>query len=145
MKTKPFSFKYVVCQKENRTSFRRQRICSGKCKEDYYKREYIISGKSDYPSYNVGAIAELAVSVDLMKKGFSVFRAVSQASYCDLIAINTTTKVKLELEVRTGYKNMKGVISFPKHLSKYDNGNVTGFAIMDRKTGKIHYYNLENK
>ena len=52
-------------------------------------------------SGTVGAIGELMVSVDLMKKGYEVFRALSPSCSCDLAILKD--KKLLRIEVRTGY------------------------------------------
>lgn len=58
------------------------------------------------PSKNVspgtkGAIKELMVSVDLMNKGYQVFRAFSPQAPCDLIALKDGKC--LRVEVTTGH------------------------------------------
>jgi hypothetical protein len=55
------------------------------------------------PSGTVGAITELKVSVDLMSKGFHVFRALSPNAPCDLFAMKGGSQ--FEIEVRTAYRN----------------------------------------
>lgn len=87
------------CQKEfmgrNRKIF-----CSAGCGSKYYKRTStsILNGIA---TATVGAISELLVSVELMKRGFHVYRALSNSSYADIIAIKDG-KIN-EIEVRTGY------------------------------------------
>ncbi len=53
---------------------------------------------------DTGAISELRVCVDLMVKGYEVFRAISPASSCDLLVLHDGTKI-LRMEVRTAPKN----------------------------------------
>jgi hypothetical protein len=48
-----------------------------------------------------GAINELTVTVDLMKKGFEVFQAASPNSSCDLIALKNGYPVRIEVKGRT--------------------------------------------
>jgi len=50
-----------------------------------------------------GAIGELKVAVDLMSKGFGVFRALSPNASCDLLVIKDGKQ--FDIEVRTAYKN----------------------------------------
>mgnify|MGYP001577228583 CR=1 FL=1 len=47
-----------------------------------------------------GAISELRVCADLLQRGYEVFRSVSQATSCDLIALKDT--IFTRIEVRTG-------------------------------------------
>ncbi len=45
-----------------------------------------------------GAISELAVAVDLMYRGFEVFRALSPASSCDLIIYRDGKALRVEVK-----------------------------------------------
>ena len=50
-----------------------------------------------------------------MQQGWDVFRPLSPAGSCDLLAISPRTKRILRLEVRTGYRSpTSGIISFPR-------------------------------
>ena len=60
-------------------------------------------------SATTGAIAELYVAIDLMRKGYEVFRALSPASSCDLAILKERALVRVE--VRTGYRNKSGKVS----------------------------------
>ncbi len=51
-----------------------------------------------------GAASELIASVDLLKRGYAVFRAVSPHCPCDLVAMRDG--VCLRVEVRTGTLNL---------------------------------------
>lgn len=84
------------------------------------------------PTGTIGSVGELAVSIDLMCKGYTVFRALSPASYCDLIA--RKYDVLWHLEVRTGHL-LHDTLYFPKKRSE----GVTCFAIWDRSTGAVTY------
>jgi hypothetical protein len=57
------------------------------------------------PTGTVGAIKELRVSVDLMSKGFHVFRALSPSCPCDLFAIKDGKQ--FDIEVRSARRNPK--------------------------------------
>jgi hypothetical protein len=59
-----------------------------------------------------GAISELAASVDLMIRGYEVFRALSPHASCDLIAISPGSL--LRIEVRSARIGKHGGLSFPK-------------------------------
>lgn len=70
------------------------------------------------PNGTVGAVSELIVSVDLMRKGYHVFRALSAHCPCDLIAMDAGRVIRIE--VRTGIVNPTGSISYPRSgLSKH--------------------------
>lgn len=75
-------------------------FCSKKCR-DAFNGESIKS----YPGLKtskgtIGAISEMRVCVDLLLKGYDVFRAVSPSCSCDLIALKGDRKIRVE--VRTG-------------------------------------------
>lgn len=56
-----------------------------------------------------GAIGEMLVTVDLMRKGFDVFRAISPSCPCDLIALRGIQMVRVEVTKgrRTGIDGKK--------------------------------------
>lgn len=54
-----------------------------------------------------GAMNELYVASDLMRRGFEVFRALSPAASCDLVAIGTPARM-YRVEVKTGYIKENG-------------------------------------
>lgn len=100
----------------------------------------------------VGAISELIVCADLLKKGWEVFRTVSQSCSCDLIVIKN--KKILRIEVRTGryrspyntgtyfkeYKNIlpkQSMFHYPVKQKDMDNCDI--FAIVTLIDGKVHY------
>ena len=66
------------------------------------------------PSGTVGAIQELKVGIDLMQKGFHVFRALSPSAFCDLLAFKDGSQ--FDIEVRTATRHSPtGKLSYPKH------------------------------
>ena len=65
----------------------------------------------------VGAVHELLVSVDLMRRGFYVFRALSPAGPCDLVAIAKDEMYRIE--VTTGVRTLAGTLSFRKKSDRY--------------------------
>lgn len=81
--------------------YRRKRFCSTKCsRKKYYHLNYTPSTQEHLGRSTVGTISELRVAVDLLEKGYEVFRALSQHASCDL-AILKDNKL-LRVEVRTG-------------------------------------------
>lgn len=80
----------------------------------------------------LGALTELIVSVDLMKKGYEVFRALSPHCSCDLLAMKQG--VVLKVEVRTARRRFPGGIYYPK-------SKVIGvqIAAVTHDDGVIHY------
>ena len=89
-------------------SNRRQRygakFCTNKCSYQHQKEKYVRYRTNDSVSHiTVGAISELFVAVDLMKRGYHVFRSLSSACPCDL-AILKDDKTLIRVEVTTGRK-----------------------------------------
>jgi len=74
-------------------------------------------------SSTMGAIGEYAVSIDLMARGMSVFKAASPASSCDLVILSGNVAVRFE--VRTGHRSATGKILYPHP---------------DRDAGRLDYY-----
>ncbi len=114
-----------------------QKYCSKSCKGKKYRK----SEKFIYDHLNngqIGAMNELLVCTELIRKGFDVFRSVCPTCFCDVIAIKKN-KI-LRVEIRTGSKNEStGTLMFPtkeKHRDKIDL-----FAIV---VGKKIYY-LDNE
>jgi len=110
------------------------KVCSEKCRQ---KRRGKIFGKySEFslPTPTVGSIGEMLIAVDLFKKGYAVFRALSAACFCDLIAIKNNKSIRIEC--RTGYRNMNGKINFPTNV----HGEIDIFAVQIISEGIIAYF-----
>src|SRR5208337_2252007 len=72
-------------------------------RERFYKENY--SGTApNLCRATIGAVSELEVAADLMRREFEVFRALSPAASCDLIAIREGRI--LRIEVRTAYDSI---------------------------------------
>lgn len=67
-------------------------------------------------SGKVGAVGELIAAADLLNRGFDVYRAVSQSSGCDLIAVRGTQC--LRIEVRVGQILRNGKVEYRKRDSE---------------------------
>jgi len=81
------------------------KTCSKTCatrreKALFYYSSGVVLG---IPRSTVGALSELMVCVDLMRRGYHVFRAVSYHCPCDLIVLNE--EQFLRVEVRTVYRS----------------------------------------
>ena len=84
------------------------------------------------PTGTSGTINEMAVSVDLLWKGYSIFRSLSPNAPCDLVAIKDCRMFRIEVTQATRNKN--GGLSFPHHNE--DNYDVMALVTKD---GHIHY------
>lgn len=57
----------------------------------------------DIPRGTTGTVSELLVCVDLLKRGYEVFRSMSPACSCDLAALKD--HVLCRIEVKTGFRS----------------------------------------
>jgi len=116
----------VVCKGEFKTNHKTQLACSNSCR---YKRddERELLGLD---SGRVGSISELAVCIDLLTKGYYVFRSMSPSGPIDLIAMKDGKTLKIE--VKTTYRTFSGKIKKPKH--SHDQHDVMAVFIPDEKT-----------
>lgn len=106
--------------------------CNGKCrKENEYKRYLVNNPGNGVSTGTLGAMQEILVSYDLLKKGYEVFRAISPASSCDLLIVNNKRTVRVE--VTTGYISNAGKIIVPKK----DVEKLDVLAVVVKQ--KIHY------
>ena len=96
----------------------RQRFCSAKCRTSAERERYQLTSGLDVSRGTVGAISELAVSIDLLTKGYEVFRALSPSCSCDLLAMKDGEIVRVE--VRSGWRNVDGEFGCAEPKSEYD-------------------------
>lgn len=101
---------------------RRAKYCSLKCqKAAQFGRFYEQTGaprKNEVATATTGAMHELLVCADLMRKGYHVFRAQSPSCPCDIMAM--FEGIIYKVEVTTGYKRTDGNFSYPKKNERYD-------------------------
>lgn len=103
--------------------------CSKACRSEFNKSFYV-PHKEIAPNMSTGttgAVSELIAASDLTLRGYDVFRAVSPAAPCDLIAIRGDRLVRVE--VRTGYRNRDGSINH--RPTPKDSGRQDCFAVVD--------------
>ena len=74
---------------------------------------------SEIPSASVGALNELLVSCDLIRRKWSVFRALSPSCPCDLVVLRNGGL--LRIEVTTGSICVNKKVSYPDHDLKKRN------------------------
>jgi len=97
----------VICGKELGKG--KQKYCSYECERSATKARFqaynstLFRGKT---TATTGAISELRVAIDLLAKGYDVFRALSPSCPCDL-AILRDSKL-LRVEVRTSFISISG-------------------------------------
>ena len=110
------------------------RFCSNICRNTYQTKLTGRYADKTISSATVGAISEMEVSSDLMKKGFAVFRALSPSCFCDLIACKNG--YILRIEVTTGYQAENNRLS---HAKKHNIDKLDIIAIYVRNISKIFY------
>lgn len=125
----------------------RHSFCSSGCKLRYAQKQISRRLSNDLKhetslnptSYgSIGSIGELAVCMDLLKRGYHVFRAIAADSFCDLMA-RKAIRV-LQIEVRTG--RLQGTsLTFSRKL-RY---GVNCLAVYERETGAISYFRPRTK
>lgn len=122
--------------------------CGGDISEERLKRKAVFCKTAcrkakelkDYKTRNthhdglspivIGEMSSLQIAADLLKKGYSVFKALSPCS-CPLIIMKEN--ILLRVKTRTGILNKEGKVFFsqPENKNDYDilavitNGNIT--------------------
>lgn len=81
-------------------------LCSPQCRLVKGRQHHPDRG-FNLPKPTVGAMSEMLVCTDLLKEGYHVFRAVSPACPCDLIALKDET---VRVEVKTGWSTPEGAL-----------------------------------
>ena len=92
---------------------RKARFCDKACARAWAAGLYrdanpaptISSGKT-------GTISELLIAADLLRRGFDVFRAVSQSCSCDLAVLRDGKLYRIE--VKTATRSISGHLHYPK-------------------------------
>jgi hypothetical protein len=86
--------------------------CSPQCCSSAYNKRHGLYRMYDSTRPTTGAINELLVETDLMKRGVGVFLALSPSCQCDLVAL--VDGKLLRVEVTTGYRGPRsGELSWP--------------------------------
>lgn len=88
-------------------------------------------------SGTVGAVSELLTCVDLLQRGFEVFRAVSPACSCDLAILKDGRLLRVEVRTGAVYEKQDGTVGH--YLVRPDKEKSDILAIVDRQSGTITY------
>ncbi len=126
-----------VCDREFSVSGRANHkvFCTVECRTEYYKRRSAYATFPGISSSTIGAMAELLTCYDLMSKGWEVFRAMSPACPCDLIAMKGSLLIRVQ--VRSTYKFDSGETRIP--TSAKDEGRQDMFAVVVHNDKHIEY------
>ncbi len=95
---------------------RRITTCSPQCKAELFKKRHLEANHNrpayDFENSVVGTISELVVCLDLMKRGYSVFRPMNGCESCDIIALKGGKMIRVE--VTTGVRCIGGTLTHKK-------------------------------
>lgn len=89
-----------VCSKPFSTQRAWQKYCCYGCRLEKQKGSYASVGE-ELASGTIGTLGELRVAIDLLLKGYDVFRAISPSCSCDLAVLRNSKLIRVE--VTTGH------------------------------------------
>ena len=121
------------CQRELRVRRPNQLYCDKQCRNDFYGHTTSRYADAVEPvsTMTSGAIHELRVAVDLMSRGYAVFRALSPHSPCDLIAY-LPGRVPLRVEVRSAHRSpYTGVVQRPARMGEDHRFDVLAMVLLN--------------
>lgn len=113
-----------MCGKEFKQRVSHHATCSKACVQAKARRLYFTNNPDKAETAhlntgNVGAMHELMVCCDLLKRGYEVFRAISQSSLFDVAAFKDGKLIRVE--VTTGAFSTHGKLAHPtKDFSRFD-------------------------
>lgn len=123
----------VACGELYRAIYGTQKYCSPTCRKVATVRTYSVPAETRLygisPS-TLGTLREMLVAIDLMRRGFDVFKAMSPNSPCDLVALRGDSPA-LRIEVKTAVQSpVTGKVAVPRPRHNCDLlGLVVGDAI----------------
>lgn len=126
------------CNNEVKGNNPNKKYCSKTCCKEAHRKKTAWEG-SVLSSSMKGSISELVVAVDLMKRGWDVYRALSPAAPTDLIAIRDNQTIKIE--VRSGSRDKNSSLCFPRFKDRDSFSDQ--YAVVEGKD--IFYIPIEKK
>lgn len=71
--------------------------------------------------YQAAAVSEMVVATEMLLRGFDIYKSVTSAGMCDLVAINRSDEKITRIEVKTARKTPSGkYLHSPARKNKYD-------------------------
>lgn len=111
----------VVCKKQFFASTARHMYCNKRCSNSVINKkataQFIRANTSPISGHTKGAIQELRIAIDLMNKGFHVFRSLSPSCPCDLVAMKDG--ISHLVEVKSGIRLKSGKVFYEKTKVPY--------------------------
>lgn len=98
---------------------KRQRFCTPKCSSAYGFEVYVPAYGDGLTVQTKGAISELRVAVDLLARGFHVYRSMSSTAPWDLVVAIPSGKL-VRIEVKSSAVNKNGSVSAYTEKNVYD-------------------------
>lgn len=114
-----------LCGKEipKKRAVHRALYCSDACRQKYLRKLYKIKNPraQNTSTATKGAISELRVAIDLLYKGYGVFRALSPSCPCDLAILEGDKLIRVEVKTAY-YTSNTNNIQYPAPIKseKYD-------------------------
>lgn len=90
-------------------TYHNKKYCSKECYRKSYKPKNTLQGI--VPRKHMGAYSELVVILDLFRKGYEVYRAVSDHCSGDIVIEKDSQLIKID--ATTGYVNLNGSYAYP--------------------------------
>lgn len=90
---------------------RRTSFCSKRCEARAYESTRSIGSRFGLPTTIGGGLCELLAAVDLLKRGYHVFRSVTATSPFDIVACKG--EQTLRVEVKMGQRTRRGEPTMP--------------------------------
>lgn len=129
------SCRFAGCRRRFETYRIEQVYCSVECSKQSNTRNFHdINPPREVSTSTTGAVGELLVAADLMKSGYSVFRALSPSCSCDLAVLHNGKLCRVE--VRSGNRSVSGDTTY------YNKGDTSRYDVMAVifRDGEIVYY-----
>lgn len=106
----------LECGIEVEAKAHNQKYCSRECAGiACEKRNYVPSKFKGNTATTTGAISELRTAIDLMSRGYHVFRALSPSCPCDLAVLQGDKLIKIEVRtVKMSYSGKVIKSKFPR-------------------------------
>lgn len=106
---------------------RKDRVfCDKYCAANYQKEQWRLhnpkSASTTLTTNTIAEVNEMRVAIDLLAKGFAVYRAAFQGMPCDMVVMKDVAATgHLRIEVTTGNRTASGTVVHPKRdESLYD-------------------------
>lgn len=141
---KVFNLKCKLCGKNYQSFYENKLTCSDECKKRKFSIDTGRLTDTSICSGTVGAISEMEVCAELMRKGYAVFRSLSPSCFCDAIAVKGEKILKIE--IRTSYEHPTSkIIHYSKKLNKNERNTANIFGLYERSKKEVFFRDINGK